>query len=670
MSKLYALLVGINDYQSSVRKLKGCIQDIQNISSYISSELKDNFELEIKTLKDQNATYSNIIDGFENHLCHAGSDDVVWFHFSGHGTEERSAPQFLTFDSTGKDQCLVCYNGNKKENYLLADKELAALTERVANSYPNGTQKANSPHILVSLDCCHSGSGTRDLEKSEYSNVRSARSSGEVKGLQSYYKGYYANQGGDISIPSVTHINLSACERHEEAGDTSNGGAFTSGLIKALKNSKGSLSYSDLYLRTRTAVRKIRSHQHPKFTFIGEANPTSRFLSDQSLGKPNSYEVYFSKGRWRMKFGLIHGFNKDFKNEVLVDILDSKSKTVGSAKVLSVGVLESLLEINFGFSLRTTFSSLFGRTPFYKGQIKSLPVKQETISIQGNEAEFQSFNSKWRSAENILVSTNGDDEDRISVSIGNGQYDINDLVIGKTVFKAGEILPVSDSIHKMVRWYRFLELQNNDPLSRILNQIDFKLHLENPSSSTFTQDGFTEIVKAKLKHNKGEKLGIMPKVYIKDNSRDYFMYLFYLDEDYSITCPEEEMIFRGDGDGDGVSDIDEKYGADGVANTGDETDATNSSSLNKDQISFVQKDFEGKGLEINLWKQSKGLIPDSTEKELNVFFKLVVTSESLDYFQFIQDGLGTFRSGNDRQPTLNVPNDWACININLKLKLI
>jgi len=289
MRSLYALLVGINDYQIPDRKLQGCIKDVKRIKNYIDSSLGDQFSLNVKTLLDKQATYNNIINNFESHLGQAGSDDVVWFHFSGHGSEAWTAPEFHSVNGTRKDQTMLCYDSLPDKEYNLADKEMAVLIHKIATSFPGGVEKKKPPHILISLDCCHSGSGTRSIGSSQYTGIRNAFTPPRERPLSSYINNFYSSDS--LAIPLAPHINISACRRHEVAGDTNSGGAFTTGLINALKESKNDITYADLYVRTRA---KIRRTQNPKFSFLAEMSPYAHFLSNKKTDAAAEYEVYFN----------------------------------------------------------------------------------------------------------------------------------------------------------------------------------------------------------------------------------------------------------------------------------------------------------------------------------------------------------------------------------------
>src|SRR5437868_2980865 len=110
MSKdIYALLVGINDYSPAVGKLNGCLNDVDHFHEYLTANF-DRKSLHIEVLKDGDATRANIIKGFRNHLCQAGSDDVVVFQYCGHGARWKSARPFRQFYPDGMDEGLVCFD--------------------------------------------------------------------------------------------------------------------------------------------------------------------------------------------------------------------------------------------------------------------------------------------------------------------------------------------------------------------------------------------------------------------------------------------------------------------------------------------------------------------------------------------------------------------------------
>ncbi|MGX9727005.1 MAG: lysylphosphatidylglycerol synthase domain-containing protein [Candidatus Electronema sp. VV] len=94
MSKVYALSVGINDYSPSVGKLRGCLNDVAALKSYLADVFtKDRLCLE--TLTDSDATRDNIIRLFRSHLGRAGADDVVFLSFQAYGASRTLLAQVM-----------------------------------------------------------------------------------------------------------------------------------------------------------------------------------------------------------------------------------------------------------------------------------------------------------------------------------------------------------------------------------------------------------------------------------------------------------------------------------------------------------------------------------------------------------------------------------------------
>ena len=164
--KLYALIVGIDEYLTHIPitnscrfgRLGGCVNDATNVFNYLQSE--SGFELHPLFLKNNEATKSNVIDGFRNHLSQAQAGDVALFYYSGHGIQEEADTNLWPTETDGRLESLVCYNEDGN-NCLIADKELRYLIHLVANGTVE-KPKEKSPHLVTIFDCCHSGDNTRN----------------------------------------------------------------------------------------------------------------------------------------------------------------------------------------------------------------------------------------------------------------------------------------------------------------------------------------------------------------------------------------------------------------------------------------------------------------------------------------------------------------------------
>ncbi len=371
-SKIYALLVGINDYSPAVGKLRGCLNDVDRIHDY----LRDTFDppaLRIEVLKDSDATRGNIIDQFRTHLCKAGADDVVLFQYSGHGARWKSAEAFKAFYPDGKGEGLVCFDSRVSGEYDLADKELAVLLAEVAE---------RNPHIAVVLDCCHSGSATREADDFTQLNARYTHEVFEERPLDSYLDGFYValhKDGGSLMIPSSKHILLAACERTQKAWEgKDHRGVFSNTLLDVLDKSGNDITYADLFTRCRAAVRKYADNQTPQFETYRSFNAYSGFLGRHASYKARRYSVYFEKNDWKVDCGALHGLPSDPDKNVELALYPEleRSRLAGHATTTQVGAQKSDLKL-------TDFEG--DSSARYQAEITGLPVPPLAVSVEGDE---------------------------------------------------------------------------------------------------------------------------------------------------------------------------------------------------------------------------------------------------------------------------------------------
>lgn len=137
-----ALVVGIN-YVGTGNELRGCINDANNIKAYLETQ---GFEIEMMLEKD--ATTAGILDGLKRLVAGATPGDVLFFHYSGHGSQ---VPSNLEEDKLDEIICPIDLNWMDK---VITDNEL----KQIFNPVPNGV------NVTVVLDCCHSGTALDQLE--------------------------------------------------------------------------------------------------------------------------------------------------------------------------------------------------------------------------------------------------------------------------------------------------------------------------------------------------------------------------------------------------------------------------------------------------------------------------------------------------------------------------
>ncbi len=269
---LYALLIGINDYHpdAGVRSLRGCVNDVR-AAARLLADLYGVPQENMVTLVDQAATRAAIEQAVQQHLiarAHAWLDPAApqdvpppafLLYFSGHGSQARD---LSGQEPDGMDETLVAYDSRTPGVFDLRDWELAAWLEEL---------NAASDNVTVILDCCHSGSGTRDLDEGEAPtrgvapdlrlppSVRPPAAQGRALGSSARPPG---------------HVLLAACRDRELARELSvpdaSGPVWRGTLSHTLQEvlyawaGGQEMTYRDLHEQVRARVRQIYTQQTPQ----------------------------------------------------------------------------------------------------------------------------------------------------------------------------------------------------------------------------------------------------------------------------------------------------------------------------------------------------------------------------------------------------------------------
>jgi hypothetical protein len=330
--KLYALLVGIDDYRSDISiipkckfgPLAGCVNDTKTILDYLTKE--QGFQLEHVLLKNEEATKEAIVDAMKNHLGKAGEDDVAFFYYSGHGIQEYADRQLWPGETDGRLECLVCYP-LAHEPTLLADKELRFLIREIANGTKENP-KLKPPHVLTIFDCCHSGENTRNgfLSAADTRERRIKCIAPQRDWANFVFKDTVATdslKSKPLSqvLPEGIHVHLSACESDESALEVNGQGVFTSYLINILKRARGNITYYDLMSQVRHYLNNTFT-QKPQLRLPGEdsSGNFAIFLNKSVEGQPlYGNVIYNHKNGWVLDMGSLMGITQKIKRITMTD---------------------------------------------------------------------------------------------------------------------------------------------------------------------------------------------------------------------------------------------------------------------------------------------------------------------------------------------------------------
>lgn len=498
---IYSLLVGIDSYPTAAACLQGCVNDITRMDEFLKLRIgESNDRYESLILKNEQATRQAIIDGFRNHLSKCTDNDIAVFYYSGHGSQQPSPPEFWHLEPDRLDETLVCYDSRTENGWDLADKELAQLIYEVS---------LKDPHILVILDSCHSGGGTRALkvegmkarlikkDKRERPVSTFLITPGQADGLKkSYTAEITPERSGWAILPKGRHIVLSACRSNELANEAQfegvKGGIFSYYLLDALQRTNAFMTYRDVFQMTKNKVRSRVSLQSPQMEAQG-TDWKQPFLG----GSLNSNKQFFLMSHdgtnWVIDGGIIHGIERATEYEKTVfaifpfdATLENKidlESSIGKAEVKKVFtgrsiVLEST-ENKTSFEIALT----------YKAVLIALPLSPLIVFIEGEKTRTDDLIralEETASGKQLLQLIKVGDLDKaiLRVDIYNYKYRINrigndyPLVVDTTFLTPNSADLVVNQLEHIARWLKTLQLTNK--LSRIpANTIQFDIILTN-----------------------------------------------------------------------------------------------------------------------------------------------------------------------------------------------
>lgn len=139
-----ALLIGIN-YLGTSSQLYGCINDINNVGSYLYNTRKYNSFIFLTDHTPTKPTKANILQAFNALFTDVKAGDELWFHYSGHGSLLRDTNRD---EESGFDSC-ICPLDYQRSGFISDDVIRQMLAQRV----PAGVK------LYIVLDACHSGTG-------------------------------------------------------------------------------------------------------------------------------------------------------------------------------------------------------------------------------------------------------------------------------------------------------------------------------------------------------------------------------------------------------------------------------------------------------------------------------------------------------------------------------
>ena len=258
----YALIVGISDYANFGNEIGGDLPGARNDAiAYrdVFIAQKGFAPQNIHMLLDKEATRANIIREFKEWLPSVVKPgDLVVFAFAGHGSQ--------AWDTNGDEEDgldeTICptdvIKGNSQND--IPDDELNALLKGIP-----------SDNIVVVMDNCHAGSGTRAVTPFARPRSLSRNASADVaKPANATVGKPVTNAAADAAPASV--LEIAAAQADEVAVDaewpgegsepSTFGGAFTRNFVRNIWQSPAA-SYEEIFNQTVEDMKRERFAQRP-----------------------------------------------------------------------------------------------------------------------------------------------------------------------------------------------------------------------------------------------------------------------------------------------------------------------------------------------------------------------------------------------------------------------
>jgi hypothetical protein len=262
-----ALIVAIGDYPEASDWSK--INAINDIALIRSALLQQGFTPDnIFERRNSEATRKGIIDAISiTLLAKAKPGDIVLFHFSGHGQQIKDDNGD---EVDGYDEAIVPYDsplafqkGVYEGENLIRDDKLGRLFDQIRKKIGKKGQ------LIVLLDSCHSGTGTRGLACARGTDLKMADSAWvrqyALRAEQNEEK-QLSEVNTDKLAPMVAFFGASARQLNYETEDE-NGqpiGALSYAFSRSLSRLKTGATYRGLFEQIRNEMAATSSRQTPQ----------------------------------------------------------------------------------------------------------------------------------------------------------------------------------------------------------------------------------------------------------------------------------------------------------------------------------------------------------------------------------------------------------------------
>lgn len=402
MPELRALLVGIDAYPPPVPPLLGCVNDVGAMAETLATRVPEP-DLNLLVLTNEKATRRAVTEAIRSHLRGRGPDSTALFYFSGHGSQQTAPSELWPHEPDRRNETVVLVDSRSTGGWDLADKELGGLLAGVGGSVG---------HLLVVLDCCHSGDGTRDAPgwvrlRLAPEDRRPRPSSTFLPEASMTREPSHGADGGRARSAwspagTMTHVLIAACRSSETAKELTIGGrgrgALSAALEQALREGSGQPSYRDIHRFVTAGVLARVEDQHPQLETADASDLDRAFLGGALPARPMQLTLSRLPDGWSIDAGAVHGIPEpigDDTTELAVYALgdDTDGAPLAEADVTAVLPDRSIVtitpELDPGF--------------VYRAVVKTIPLKPLDVAIVGEHDATAALQLAAASGDTTLI---------------------------------------------------------------------------------------------------------------------------------------------------------------------------------------------------------------------------------------------------------------------------
>lgn len=549
MPAKHALIIGIDKYpyMGADLQLRGCVNDaklVRNTLLYKFNFTRPN----ITELHNEAATRDGILAAMNALYRRVKKDDIVVFHYSGHGHRCTSKTKF-TDEGSGKDNCLLPNDDSKpkangKPDYReIRDDKINAWLQKMASKTSN---------LTLIFDACHSGTMTRGVKpEAKARNVPEAirQQPGPSRITQVSGKAPRRGAGGWLTL-NKNYVVISGCrdtqtskERWFKERDTLfRHGVLTYCLINALDKAKPGTTYRDVFESICSTVPAAAANQNPQIE-----GRIDRVLFGGKDIEPLSYlpVTNVSGKKLTVAGGAAHGLERGSK--WLIYPAGTKTtqgvSALDTATITKVGATSSTAELaranrNIAPGCRAVIKEARIRSPQLRVYVDArLGNKARTLKSSVNKSKLLKLVPSKRLADvqATIVKRNGRVAKALQTELGDrgavlGQadcwvcrYDDGDLAFAPHAVTSRNVEhTLAENLDKIARYRRVLALDN--PRSKV--DVTFNLYKRSETERLSKANGGSTEFK--------EGDGIVLEITNNEKDRPVFFSLVWLSGDMAI----------------------------------------------------------------------------------------------------------------------------------------